>query len=91
VKHPALAVRLFRENCARYPASSNAHESLGEGLAAVGDTAAAVAELQHAIAIAYAVTRKTQSILTKAHERDVSAAAVAQLHAMHRDVPHSEG
>jgi len=91
VKHPALAVRLFRENCARYPASSNAHESLGEGLAAVGDTAAAVAELQHAIAIANAVTRKTQSILTKAHERDVSAAAVAQLHAMHRDVPHSEG
>ncbi len=43
VKQPELANRLFRENVRRYPKSSNAEESLGEGLLAVNDTAAAVA------------------------------------------------
>ncbi len=48
-KHYGLAVQLFRENTARYPRSWTAHESLGEGLLAVGDTTNAVAELRIAI------------------------------------------
>jgi hypothetical protein len=48
-KHYGLAVQLFRENTARYPRSWAAHESLGEGLLAVGDTTNAVAELRIAI------------------------------------------
>ena len=43
-KQSALAVELLRENRDRYPHSSNAHESMGEGLLAVGDTAGAVGE-----------------------------------------------
>jgi pimeloyl-ACP methyl ester carboxylesterase len=42
-KQPELANRFFRENVRRYPTSSNAEESLGEGLLAVNDTAGAVA------------------------------------------------
>ena len=48
-KQYGLAVQLFRENTARYPRSWIAHESLGEGLLAVGDTTNAVAELRIAI------------------------------------------
>jgi predicted alpha/beta superfamily hydrolase len=87
VKHPDLAVRLFRENCDRYPHSSNAHESLGEGLVAVGDTVAGVAQLRQSIAIAKVAMGAAKSILVMAHERDVRDAAVAQLHALHQDVP----
>lgn len=89
VKHPELAVQLFRENSTHYPRSSNAHESLGEGLAAVGDTTAAVAELRHAIAITRAELRTPQPILRAVREKGVASAAAAQLHAMHRDSPQS--
>jgi tetratricopeptide (TPR) repeat protein len=34
---PAAAVHVFRLNTERYPDSSNAHDSLGEGLAAAGE------------------------------------------------------
>jgi hypothetical protein len=84
-KQPALAVSLLRENLGHYPRSSNAHESLGEGLLAVGDTSAAVGELRTAVAIAKAELQKAGSVVARAHERDVMAAAVAQLHAAHRD------
>src|SRR5579862_2751726 len=42
VKQQQLANRLFQENVRRYPKSSNAEESLAEGLLAVDDTAGAV-------------------------------------------------
>jgi uncharacterized protein len=45
-----LANRFFAENSRRYPKSSNAYESLAEGLLAVGDTAGAVTAFHEAVA-----------------------------------------
>lgn len=84
-KQPHLALDLFRENLAHYPQSSNAHESLGEALVAVGDTSAAVKELRTAIALADGALEKTRSVLTLANEKAVKAAAVASLRAVHAD------
>jgi predicted alpha/beta superfamily hydrolase len=84
-KQPALAVSLLRENLDHYPHSSNAHESLGEGLLAAGDTSEAVKELRTAVTIARGQMQKPLPLLERAHERDVLAAAVAQLHAAHQD------
>jgi predicted alpha/beta superfamily hydrolase len=84
-KQSALAVTLLRENLDRYPHSSNAHESLGEGLLALGDTSAAVKELRTAVTMAKTEMQKPGPVLARAHERDVLVAAVAQLHAAHRD------
>ncbi len=44
-----LANRFFEENSRRYPTSSNAYESLAEGLLAVGDTSAAVKAFHQAL------------------------------------------
>jgi len=84
VKQNDLAVTWLRENLAHYPHSSNAHESLGEGLVATGDTAAAGAEFRAAIEIAKVELTKSTSVLVRAQQRDVMAAAQAQLGAMHK-------
>jgi hypothetical protein len=88
-KQPDLAVKLLRENLDHYPQSSNAHESMGEGLVAVGDTSGAVEQFHTAIAIAKVEIQKPTSVLARAHERDVMSAAVAQLHALHREQLHA--
>lgn len=82
---PALALTLLSENRDRYPLSSNAHESVGEALVAVGDTTKAVGEFHTAIAIATAQLQKPGTVLTHGHERDVRAAALAQLQALHKN------
>jgi Flp pilus assembly protein TadD len=87
VKHPGLAVTFFQENRDHYPHSANAHESLGEGLAAVGDTSHAVAELRTSVSLAEAEMRATDSILVWAMDRDIIAAARAALHDLHQDAP----
>ncbi len=84
-KQSALAVQLLRENLDRYPHSSNAHESMGEGLLAVSDTTGAVGEFHTAITIDNAELQKPGSVLVQAHERDVRNAAAAQLQALHKD------
>jgi uncharacterized protein len=84
-KQPALAVSLLRQNLDRYPHSANAHESLGEALAAVGDTSHAVAELRASITLAQTEMGATDSILVWANDRDVIAAARAELHQLNAD------
>ena len=86
-KFAGLAVTLLRENRDRYPASSNAHESFGEALAAVGDSTSAEHELRTAIAIAHDTLRTTRSIISRTRARGVTAAATAQLRVMHRRAP----
>lgn len=83
-KQGDLAVSLFRENLEHYPHSSNAHESLGEGLAAVSDTAGATREFQTAISLAKVELTKPSSVLVRAQARDVMLAAQAGLGAMHK-------
>ena len=51
VKQLRLANRLFLDNAKRYPKSSNAAESLAEGLLAVNDTSGAVAAFHRALAL----------------------------------------
>lgn len=46
---PGVAVSLFARNVANYPASANAWDSYGDGLAAVGDTTAAMARYREAV------------------------------------------
>ncbi len=53
----ADAVAIFRENAARHPESWNVHDSLGEGLAALGETAEAVRAYEKALAMAPAGQR----------------------------------
>jgi len=84
-KQPDLAVKLLRENRDCFPHSPNAHESLGEALTAVGDTSAAVAEFRTSIALAKEELRNTGSVITRATDRAVTSAALAQLHALHRE------
>jgi uncharacterized protein len=88
-KQPDVAVRLFRENRDHYPHSSNAHESLGEGLLAVGDTLGAVVEFRKALSISRVEIRETRSVVKRADEKVVTSAALAQLRALHRDVSHT--
>jgi Flp pilus assembly protein TadD len=47
----AEAVDVFRRNLAKHPDSWNAHDSLGEGLAASGDKAGAIEEYRKARAM----------------------------------------
>lgn len=44
----ADAVRVLRHNAVRFPASANTHDSLGEALLAVGDSAGAIASYRRA-------------------------------------------
>jgi enterochelin esterase-like enzyme len=64
-----LANQLFRENTQRYSKSSNAYESLAEGLLAVGDTSGAVHAFHQALA---------------ASTRDDDANAIASHAILHR-------
>ena len=49
LKKPAFAVWVFRQNVDAYPESANVYDSLGDGLVAMGDTTAAVAQFRRAI------------------------------------------
>jgi predicted alpha/beta superfamily hydrolase len=51
LKMPAVALWIFRRNVALHPESANVYDSLGDGLLAQGDTAAAIAELRRAVEI----------------------------------------
>ncbi len=46
------AITVFRKNVADYPNSWNVHDSLGEALAAIGETAEAIEHFEHARAMA---------------------------------------
>ena len=87
VKQTGLAITLFRENRDRYPHSANAHESLGEALAAAGDTSHAVEELRTAVSLGQAEMRTTDLIRVWANDRDVIAAARGQLQQLHQGGP----
>lgn len=49
LKLPGAAVSLFARNVSNYPASANVYDSYGDGLAAVGDTTAAIARYREAV------------------------------------------
>jgi pimeloyl-ACP methyl ester carboxylesterase len=49
LKKPAFAVWVFRQNVDAYPESANVYDSLGDGLVAIGDTTAAMAQFRRAI------------------------------------------
>ena len=51
-KDLAGAIAVFRRNVAEHPDSWNVHDSLGEGLAAAGETAAAIAAYEKALSMA---------------------------------------
>jgi predicted alpha/beta superfamily hydrolase len=46
-----LAVWIFRQNVTDYPESANTYDSLGDGLAAAGDTAEAMAQYRRAVEV----------------------------------------
>jgi len=48
---PGQAVGVFRLTAERYPGSANAHDSLGDGLLALGDTVAAAEAFQQVLAV----------------------------------------
>ena len=49
LKKPAFAVWVFRQNVDAYPESANVYDSLGDGLLAMGDTTAAIAQFRRAV------------------------------------------
>jgi len=51
LKMTDLAIWIFRRNAAKHPESANVYDSLGDGLLAKGDTAAAIAEFRRAVDI----------------------------------------
>ena len=60
------AIAIFRRNVAEHPESWNVHDSLGEGLAAAGETAAAIAAYEKALAMAPEAQRsRIEAILGK--------------------------
>ena len=67
LKLPRLATWLFEQNVHDYPKSPNAHDSLGDGLLARGDTTRALEEFRRALAVAKEVnvppSRDTQKKL----------------------------
>ena len=52
LRKPGLAVWVFRQNVDMYPESANAHDSLGDGYVAQGDTTAAITQFRRAVDIA---------------------------------------
>ncbi len=61
-RNPAAAVVLFERNAALYPESANVHDSLGDGLLAVGDTTAARVAFSKAVELAKATNHPVQSV-----------------------------
>jgi predicted alpha/beta superfamily hydrolase len=78
LRMPGLAVWIFRRNAALYPGSANVYDSLGDGLLAKGDTAAAIAELRRAVAIGtrtkHPVTAESQNKLRQLEQAAVQSA-----------------
>ena len=66
LKKPALAVWMFRQNVDLYPESANAHDSMGDGLLAHGDTTAAMAQFREAVDIA---TRTKHPVLADSQRK----------------------
>ena len=60
LKKPSLAVWVFGQNVLLYPESANVYDSLGDGLLAVGDTTAAIAQFKRAVDVG---TRNKQPTL----------------------------
>jgi len=60
LKKPAFAVWVFRQNVDVYPESANVYDSLGDGLLAMGDTTAAMAQFRRAVDVA---TRSRHPVL----------------------------
>jgi predicted alpha/beta superfamily hydrolase len=77
LRKPALAVTLFRRNAELYPASANVYDSLGDGLLALGDTTAAVAQFKRAVEVG---TRTKHPVASVSQEKvaalEKAAAAV---------------
>ena len=65
-KHPALAVWLFRQNAELYPESANVYDSLGDGLLAMGDSAAAEVQFRRAVTVA---TRTKHRVLEESRKK----------------------
>ena len=66
LKNPGLAVWLFQRNVARYPESANVYDSLGDGLLAKGDTAAAKTAFKRAVDVA---TRTGHVVLAESRRK----------------------
>jgi uncharacterized protein len=77
LRKPALAVTLFRRNAELYPESANVYDSYGDGLLAIGDTTAALAQFKRAVQIG---TRTRHPVTPVSQEKVVAlekAAAAA--------------
>jgi Tfp pilus assembly protein PilF len=66
LKKSALAVWLFRQNVDAYPESANVYDSMGDGLLAIGDTTAAMAQFRRAVDIA---TRTKHPVLADSQRK----------------------
>jgi predicted alpha/beta superfamily hydrolase len=64
--NPPLAVSLFRQNATDYPESANTYHSFGDGLLAVGDTTAALAQFRRAVDIG---TRNKQPVVEASRKK----------------------
>jgi hypothetical protein len=66
LKNPAFAVWVFRQNVDLYPESANTYDSLGDGLLAMGDTTAAIAQFRRAVSVA---TRTKHPVLEESRKK----------------------
>jgi predicted alpha/beta superfamily hydrolase len=66
LKKPAFAVWVFRQNVDAYPESANVYDSLGDGLVAMGDTTAAIAQFRRAVDLA---TRTKHPVLEESKRK----------------------
>ena len=66
LKKPAFAVWVFRQNVDVYPESANVYDSLGDGLLAMGDTTAAMAQFRRAVDVA---TRTRHPVLEESRRK----------------------
>ena len=69
LKKPALAVWVFRQNVDAYPESANVYDSLGDGLLAMGDTTAAIAQFKCAVDVG----TRTKDPVVEASRKKVKA------------------
>ena len=66
LKKPAFAVWVFRQNVDAYPESANVYDSLGDGLLAMGDTTAAIAQFRRAVDVG---TRNKHPVLEESKRK----------------------